>query len=279
MATSLFAKQARHLASRYNVVSASNLIGASEKRRQGARFPVAITFDDDLPSHVDLAAPILATAGLTATFFVSGASLRRPQRFWWERLQEAFDRRLDLTAIRPEAADVGSIHDLARWIQSLPPRERDEVDARLVELVGHDPPDSGLREEALRSLALSDFEIGFHTRRHDLLTRLDDEELSEAMRLGRSELEQVVQRPLRTVAYPHGVGDLRVAAAAREAEFAVGLTSAVTHSSEPLLLGRLSPSYRSTGEFAFDVAWTLMRGAFSGRARARPVRRGRAGLV
>jgi peptidoglycan/xylan/chitin deacetylase (PgdA/CDA1 family) len=272
LATSLFAKQAGHLASHYDVVGASNLIRAVEERRRGGRFPVAITFDDDLPSHRDVAAPVLASAGLTATFFVSGASLQRPQRFWWERLQAAYDGQLDLTAIKPDGANGASIHDVARWIQNLPTREREQVDARLVELVGHDPPDSGLRAEALRTLAQLDFEIGFHTRRHHMLTSLDDQELAEAMRLGRDELEQVVQRPLRTIAYPHGQADRRIADAAREAGFAAGFTgvpSAVTHSSEPLLLGRVSPSYRSTGELAFDVAWTLLRGAFSGRSRFR----------
>jgi peptidoglycan/xylan/chitin deacetylase (PgdA/CDA1 family) len=278
LATSVFAKQTEHLASRYDVVDASNLIRAAEARRRGGHFPVTITFDDDLPSHLDVSAPLLRSAGVTATFFVSGASLDGPRQLWWERLQAAYDRGLDLTAIRPDAKGAASIHDLARWIQNLPPRERDEVDARLVELVGQDPPDSGLQRGALRALAHLDFEIGFHTRRHHMLTTLDDQELSEAMRLGRSELEQIVERPLRTIAYPHGAGDRRVADAAREAGFAAGFTgvpSAVTLSSEPLLLGRVSPSYRSTGEFAFDVAWTLLRGAFSGRARATTARRGR----
>jgi hypothetical protein len=89
------------------------------------------------------------------------------------------------------------------------------------------------------------------------------------MRLGRSELEEVLHHPLRTIAYPHGGGDSRVAAAARDAGFAAGFTglrSAVTPSSEPLLLGRIAPSYRSTGELAFDVAWALLRGVFNGRA-------------
>jgi peptidoglycan/xylan/chitin deacetylase (PgdA/CDA1 family) len=277
LATSLFAEQAHHLASHYNVVSASNLLRAIGERQPGSPFPVAITFDDDLSSHLDVAAPILASAGVTATFFVSGASLEAPQRFWWERLQAAFDRELDLATAGLDANGM-SIHDLARGIQNLPPGERDEIDARLVELVGDDPPDSGLRADALRALAKLDFEIGFHTRRHDLLTRLGEAELSEAMRLGRSELEEVVRRPLRTISYPYGGGDGRVAVAAREAGFAAGFTgsgTAVRDSSEPLLLGRLVPSYRSTGEFAFDVAWTLLRGIVSGRARARAARQGR----
>jgi peptidoglycan/xylan/chitin deacetylase (PgdA/CDA1 family) len=278
--TSLFAAQVRHLAARYRLVEASELIAATRGRRRGMRFPVAITFDDDLSSHAEVAAPILASAGAKATFFVSGASLRGPHRYWWERLQAVSLDDLDPSALGLEAAGTGSkarIHELGRTIQSLPPRARDELDARLAELVGADPPESGLRADALRRLAESGVEIGFHTRRHDLLPGLDSEELFEAMRDGRSDLEQVVGRPLRTISYPYGEADARVAAAARGAGFQAGFTgirAPVTPDSDPLLLGRLAPSHKSVGELAFGVAWTLLRATVSGRARATTARPG-----
>ena len=275
LGTELFAAQVRHLASGYRLVVASELLAATRERRRGERFPVAITFDDDLSSHVDAAAPILSSAGATATFFVSGASLHGPHRFWWERLQAALDDDLDLSALDLQPAPSRTtIHQVGLRIQSLPPRARDELDARLTELVGPDPQESGLRAEALRRLAASGVEIGFHTRRHDVLPALGDAELAEAMREGRSELEDVVGR-LRTISYPHGLADPRVAAAARAAGFEAGFTGlpgAVTSGSDPLLLGRLSPSYASVGELAFDVAWTLCRAAFSGRGPASPAR-------
>jgi peptidoglycan/xylan/chitin deacetylase (PgdA/CDA1 family) len=263
MDTSLFAAQVRHLASRYRVVAASDLLNATRERRRGGRFPVAITFDDDLPSHLEVVAPILASAGATATFYVTGASLRGPHRFWWERLQEAIDRKLDLTPVGFDPAlKAARIHELGRTTQDLPPRARDELDAKLQQLVGSDPPEAGLRAEGLRQLAASGVEIGFHTRRHDLLPTLGAEELEHALRDGRDELEQVAGRPLRTISYPHGGADARVAAAARAAGFDAGFTGqpiVVTPASEPLLLGRLSPSYTSLGELAFDMAWMLFR--------------------
>jgi peptidoglycan/xylan/chitin deacetylase (PgdA/CDA1 family) len=270
----LFAAQVRHLAAGYRLVEASELLAATRERRRGERFPVAITFDDDLSSHVDGTAPILSAAGATATFFVCGASLHGPHRFWWERLQAALDDGIDLSTLDLEPA---TIHQAGLRIQSMPPRARDELDARLAELVGPDPEESGLRAEALRRLAAAGFEIGFHTRRHDALPALEDADLAEAMRVGRSELEDVVG-PLRTISYPHGLADTRVATAARGAGFEAGFTgipAAVTSGSDPLLLGRVSPSYASLGELAFDVAWTLCRAAFSGRGPASPARRGR----
>lgn len=278
LGTSLFAAQVRHLAARYRLVGASEFHAATRERRRGARFPVAITFDDDLSSHVEVAAPILASAGATATFFVCGASLRGPHRFWWERLQAAVNGDLDLGALGLDATRRTRIHELGLRIQNLPPRARDELDAQLAELVGPDPPDSGIGAGALGRLAGLSVEIGFHTRDHYLLPGLDDEALREAMHRGRADLEQVVGRPLRAIAYPHGSADARVAAAAREAGFEAGFTGermAGAPDTDPLLLGRLAPSYRSVGELAFSVAWTLLRAALSGRSRAmgaRPTR-------
>jgi peptidoglycan/xylan/chitin deacetylase (PgdA/CDA1 family) len=274
MGTKLFAAQVRHLAAGYRLVAASELLAATRGRRRGEPFHVAITFDDDLSSHVDTAAPILSSAGAPATFFVCGASLHGPHRFWWERLQAALDDDLDLSAVGLEPAMV---HQVGLRIQSMAPRARDEVDARLAELVGPDPQESGLRAEALRRLAASGFEVGFHTRRHDALPALGDAELAEAMRVGRAKLEDLVG-PLRTISYPHGLADARVANAARAAGFEAGFTglsAAVASESEPLLLPRVSPSYMSVGELAFDVAWTLCRAAFSGRGPTSPARRGR----
>lgn len=263
MGTSLFAAQVRHLCSHYRIAAASELLGATRDRRRGERFPVAITFDDDLPVHAEVVVPILASAGATATFFLSGASLHRPYRFWWERLQAAVDQRIDLASLsiatprRPIA-----IHELGRTIETLPPAVRRTVEGELERIVGPDPPDAGLRADHLQRLVAAGVEIGFHTLRHDLLPLLDDEDLARAMEDGRRELAALVGRPLTSIAYPHGSADRRVAAAARSAGFEAGFTGRrgiVTPGADPLLLARLSPSYSSLGEFAFDVAWALFR--------------------
>ncbi|MDP9227052.1 MAG: hypothetical protein M3P18_25045 [Actinomycetota bacterium] len=51
----IFEAEMRHLARTYRVVSAAELLDAVARRRRGERFPIAVTFDDDLASHVSLA--------------------------------------------------------------------------------------------------------------------------------------------------------------------------------------------------------------------------------
>lgn len=142
------------------------------------------------------------------------------------------------------------------------PAERDGTSAALAESLGPDPPGSGLRAKGVRALHDRGMGIGFHTLRHDPLPSLDADALERAMTSGRAELEAVTGEKLTTIAYPHGHMDSRVAAAARAAGFELGFTTRaqpVHPSSDPLLLGRLSPSYRSTGHFALQLLWLVVR--------------------
>lgn len=265
-----FEDQLERVAARYRAVPASRLQEATATRRRGERLPVSITFDDDLPSHRSIAAPALLRHGLTATFFLTGASLDGPYRFWWERLQDAVDGGLDVeSALAPvievrsrESAGPRWIHELTGAIRSLDPAARAVAQERLGALVGPDPADAGLRAEDVRWLVDAGFEIGFHTRHHHYLPNLDDAALHDAMTEGRERLAAAAGRPLTSIAYPHGGVDARVAAVARAAGFTAGFTTAaegVTASSDPLLIGRVDPVYHGEGAFAADLGWRLLK--------------------
>lgn len=268
--SALFEAQIQYLRSHFRLVSASHLVDAASTRRRGERFPVALTFDDDLPSHSNLAMPILRRLGAPATFFLCGASLDGPHRFWWERVQCAFDRG-EGAGVRDivgrhstgEATQDASvtIHQLAALVERLPPIDQDAVSAELEALVGPDPADAGMRAADVIRLSGAGFEIGFHTLRHRQLPSLDDAELARAMREGRDRLSSVAARELPAVAYPHGKAGPRVAAAAREAGFDLGFTTSwtpVAPEAEPLLLGRVDAPLDSAGELARRVVSALL---------------------
>jgi peptidoglycan/xylan/chitin deacetylase (PgdA/CDA1 family) len=264
----LFAAHVRHLMRRYRVVSAGRLPDAVANRRRGERFPVAITFDDDLACHLDVVLPILTHAGASATFFLTGAALERPYAFWWERLQRAVDRGLELPAVgngrRIDLTRPGAIHEVGKVVETLTPPEREAFSAALLKRLGDDPPTAGLRAEGVAELVSAGMEIGFHTLRHDSLLSLDDESLQVALTDGRAALDELAGGRLTVVAYPHGHFDDRVAAAARAAGFDYGYTTRVEPvlpGSDPLQLGRLGPSYRSAGHFAVQLVRLLARRA------------------
>ena len=267
----LFARQVRHLVRHYRVVDAADVRGEASRRRRGGRFPAAITFDDDLACHAIVTLPILRETGATATFFLSGASLERPFAFWYERLQRAHDARVPgLAALvaGEGATEPSTVHELGLLIEQMSPDDRDAVARRLGDAVGPDPSGAGIRAEQVRSLADGGMTVGFHTLRHDSLAWLPDDRLETAMTDGRGPLAAATGRPVTTIGYPHGRGDERVAAAARQVGFEAGFTTqpvAVTPDTDPLLQGRIGPSLRSVGAMAVLVAWALLKGG-SGRS-------------
>jgi peptidoglycan/xylan/chitin deacetylase (PgdA/CDA1 family) len=260
-----FSAQLRHLRRHYEVVPPSRLLEAVRKRRRGQRFPVALTFDDDLRSHVATALPLLRQVGVPAAFFLSGASLAGPYRFWWERLEAASERGLDLTSeivLGSRSGEPGpTLPELARSVEQMAPREREAVASRLGKALGADPEKAGLRASDIRELADAGVEIGFHTLRHDVLPALDDASLAHALVDGRRALADAAGREPTTLAYPHGRADARVAAAARAAGYELAFTGAgqaVTTASEPLLLGRLDVSTRRPSQLVLVLVRALL---------------------
>lgn len=251
-----FARQLAHLRRHYRLVDLLELPTAVSARRRGEPFPVALTFDDDLGHHVTHALPELRAADASATFFLCGSFLEgQPRDFWWQRLQRAVDDGADVTRL----LGSGSIHQLGQAMEAMAPEQRDAVAAELGCLAG--PPPAGELLTADDAVRLP--HIGFHTVRHDSLTRIDDRQLTRALSDGRAGLAEVARRPVDTIAYPHGHVDSRVVTAARRSGFAIGLTckrEAVTPDANPLALGRYNPPARGAiDEFAFDLAQTLTK--------------------
>lgn len=257
----------RHLRRHYEIVESEAVLAAAAARGRGDRPSVAVTFDDDLPSHVRLAAPVLERHAVRATFFLTGAGLDGPATFWWERLQRAFDhglgvedrRRLaDACGLAPE--DLGgpeAIRRVSRAVQELPDGE--PAKALIASLAGPDSDDTGLRAADIQRLIDGGHRIGFHTLRHDRLPELDDERLRHAFEDGRDRLARVAG-PLEQVAYPHGRADERVAVAAARAGFKLGFTTEwapLRADDDPRLIGRLEPPFGPPARFAAAVAATL----------------------
>jgi peptidoglycan/xylan/chitin deacetylase (PgdA/CDA1 family) len=266
----VFERQLAFLAERYHVVATGDLLDAVAARRRRRRFPVAITFDDDLESHVSVARRALSAARLPATFFLTGRTLHEPSPFWWDDLEQI----LHAGVLRPDAlpqlpseliqaAAAGGVRataDLARAVELLEPSEQ-QVVAHALRQVAGEPSDRGLSAGAVRELARLGFEIGFHTLHHHRLVELHDEQLERALSEGREPLEEAAETSLRDIAYPHGDADERVGLAAHRAGYLRGFTGAArvaTPETDPLLIARfqVAPSLEGLSmQLARALAW------------------------
>ncbi|MBA2462959.1 MAG: polysaccharide deacetylase family protein [Actinobacteria bacterium] len=238
-------------------------------RRRGQPFPVSVTFDDDLASHVLVALPVLRRLELPACFFVSGASGGGRRPFWWERLDHAL-RQVGFSAVAALAASVCSELGrsttplgLAEAVEAMDAERRRRLDRALERLGGPSAVDT-LRGQDVRAIVEGGFDVGFHTRSHPSLPDLADASMVAALTDGREELAALVGAEITTLAYPFGRADARVALAARAAGYQLAFTTEprpIATSSDPMLLGRLEAPSDSAGRLALRLLRTLLRRA------------------
>jgi peptidoglycan/xylan/chitin deacetylase (PgdA/CDA1 family) len=81
-----------------------------------------------------------------------------------------------------------------------------------------------LDEREARMLTDAGMELGSHSLSHPDLRKLDDDALSEELSASKAAIEQVIERPCRTFAYPFGLFDERVERAVGAAGYELALT-------------------------------------------------------
>jgi peptidoglycan/xylan/chitin deacetylase (PgdA/CDA1 family) len=226
----------------------------------GVRRPaVAITFDDDLQSHVEHALPVLREFGVPAAFFLSGRALHGLGPYWFEQLEMiliAYGERRTATLLGRPGTDV------ARLVLAC---QRDpELRGRVREHASDLPTPVVPGPEAISALADAGMTIGFHTVDHSVLPILDDPALEEAVSRGRQELAAIAGAKLRYFAYPHGKTDERSAAAVRRAGFEAAFTGTprpVRRGDDRHRLGRWEPGAIGSDDLVRKLAVRLHRAA------------------
>jgi peptidoglycan/xylan/chitin deacetylase (PgdA/CDA1 family) len=88
----------------------------------------------------------------------------------------------------------------------------------------HEPELRCMTWQELGELADAGWEVGSHTVSHPMLTRVSDEALAAEMADSRAAIEAALGRECRSLAYPYGDFDARVARAAGQAGYAAAGT-------------------------------------------------------
>lgn len=285
----VFARQMRHLAERYRVVSAEELLDALRRRRPLPARAVLITFDDAYRDVGDTAWPILRRYGLPATVFVPTAFPDRPDRqFWWDRLHRAFNattrRTLDwgplgLLALDTPAARGIALRRVNSYLKSTShARAMEGVEWLCVQL-GEAAADRGsvLGWSELRELAREGMTLGAHTRTHPALSRLPLAQMRTEILGSREDLRREIGYVPPIFAYPFGDHDEAAVEAVRDAGFEAALTCLdgqnPIESADPLRLRRTNIS-RRTSPFVFRLR-LLTPVSYLDSWRHHPARRGR----
>ncbi len=216
---SQFESQLDFLASRYPVVPLRDLPSLLQGDGSGKHF-VAITFDDGMSTYRSIALPILAHHGFHSTVFVTTGAMGDGRPLWHARLLDAITRtRLKNLEWRGALFDLGDAG--ARAVASARLQKRlktlhvnaleEAVDRLVADLLdgetGSAYPDHlvSMRAADIEALAGNDLvDIGAHTVRHAILSRLDPDEQRAEIEGSLRAVSNVTGRPCELFAYPNG---------------------------------------------------------------------------
>jgi peptidoglycan/xylan/chitin deacetylase (PgdA/CDA1 family) len=256
----------------WSIVSLDECLERLASNDRSRRYAV-LTFDDGYRNNVSVALPILERIFAPFIIYVPTGAPTRSMQSWWLGLRKLFLSRdkvtIDPMGIQFRCADLGSkmfaLNKVTRWVHEdyrraatlAPTFSKADISLSALNEAYF------LDERELRTLARHPLaSIGGHTASHAALTCLDVPSARAEMADNRQYLENLLQRPIRHLAYPYGNS---AACGPREAQLAreVGFSTAVT-----TRLGQISDSEK-LDSFALPRigvgGHTETRAAFEGR--------------
>jgi peptidoglycan/xylan/chitin deacetylase (PgdA/CDA1 family) len=200
----------------------------------------AVTFDDGYAEAMRRALPVLTSAGVPATLFVSTVHVAKQRGFWWDEVRHLLgrggDRSLKLTIdgeARAWARAGGAERHLVSWLQ---PKSPEAIEKALVDMrawAGGEPDmpaaERPVTVEELRALSASPLiDVGAHTRTHANLRYVNPARLVDELSGSREDLAQWlgIESP-SGLAYPFGIPGADVDDGTRAAARSAGFTYAV----------------------------------------------------
>ncbi len=264
----LFKETAQFLAENFHVVPLDQLVETVERQmpteKQGY---VAITFDDGLRNHAEVAYPILKELGIPATFYLCPELVDRGGSIWTWEIHSRLERLGEIDR-RPFFEMTGVSGELQRIIdrmKKIPVDEREQIEKRIRELT----PDFRFTESERNSFELMSWSqietldphvitIGSHTATHIDLPQATRDRLERELLRSKEILETRLKRKVQHFAYPNGNFNEDVIPVVRQVYRSAVTTKPgiVKQGDNPWLLNRIHADFRLP-----MFSWDLVKAA------------------
>lgn len=209
----LFERAMRYVRRQFTVVPLDTLVKIAGSGDAAFQRHLAITFDDGLRNNIEVAYPILRRIGLPATFFVCPELVDQGKWLWNHEARQRLLRLVpgDLRALAREFGCAPDVESIVAWLKTVPLPQRRDAESRIRDATRAFAPTADERHafdvsgwDELRRLDPDLITLGSHTLAHPILTQLDALELEREVVLSRRALEDRLERPVETFAYPNG---------------------------------------------------------------------------
>ena len=258
-------------------------MGKNLKNSSLGRKEIVVTFDDGYADNFHNARPVLERYGIPATFFIVSGDVGCREEYWWDELertllaagalpavfestiagikycwrinsdgrQKTLNDGEGITSIPENNALLSSdglYFTLWKILGNLSSQEQKEALRQIGQWAGRSsgprPDYLPMTAEELKSLASSPlFEIGAHTVRHPMLSRLSGEEQEKEIARSKCDLENITKQPITSFSYPFGNYSRETPAIVARSKFQSACTTEgrpVIRDADPYLLPRFT---------------------------------------
>lgn len=219
----------------WSIVSLDECLRKLARDDRSRRYAV-LTFDDGYRDNVSVALPILERHNAPFMMYVPTGAITRSMQSWWLGLRKLFLSRdkviVDALGRQFHCSDfrskISAFDEVVRWVHQ---------DYRRAALLTPTFKQNGISLAALNDAYFLDerelstlarhplASIGSHTTSHAALSTLDRSSARAELADNRSYLENLLQIPVRHVAYPYGACSVREEHLASEVGFQTAVTT------------------------------------------------------
>jgi len=217
-----FEKQLIYLKKHYKITKLSEVINGYNSGIKLQDNTLSLTFDDGYEDNLKIALPLLIKHNVPATIFISTGGLEKNRLFWWDRLINAF-KQTKKTSLDLKLIDINSSRKLSLnkykirksiidlqellWKHTIP--QINEIVSQIEEALEVENNNQSLRltRDEIKLLHEAGIEIGAHTVSHPNLTLLSENNLVQELKSCKSELESIIDSPVKGFAFPGGRGN------------------------------------------------------------------------
>jgi peptidoglycan/xylan/chitin deacetylase (PgdA/CDA1 family) len=228
---------------------------------------ICVTFDDGYEDNLSNAVPVLRKHNVKATFFIA-TGYTDEGVMWNDRILDAF-KNTNVDSFEMEDAGVcrryldtvqSRVSTAKEIIKSLKYRGftvREEMTDRVCRQLAWEPCSTlMMSRNQLVQLRNAGMELGGHTMSHPILANEEDSDVYKEVADGKEYLEDLLQEPVRSFAYPNGRRNSDYTTSTIDAVKRAGFECAVTtnfgvsdSASEKYELKRLS--FRTTSQLSY----------------------------
>lgn len=212
-----FEDRIRYICSKYNLLTLEELADRISRKQTLPQGSIVVTFDDGYKDMYLNAYPILRKYNVPATVFLTTGHIGTGELFWWDKIGYViYNTRLDRIELNGISYSSRTIEDKARTVDALILEANKESEEKkkalissMITVANVKVPDN-LGEKLILSwseiqeMSSNAIDFGAHTITHPILTRISLEQAKYEILQSRAEIQNRLNKPVHTFAYPRG---------------------------------------------------------------------------